>query len=510
MTGRLRDTTGGLPRVYWHLWTATLVTRVGNFVIVYLTLHLSTVLGLPPATIGLLLGAMGAGSIAGSQLAGLLADRWSRRRTLILAQFAGTAAMTALAFAEDVATLAVLLVFYGATLSMPQPAFATMVIDVVAPADRTRAFTLTYWANNLGFAGAALLAGLAAGYAPWAVFAVNATTAALTGVHVWARIPETRPQAPPSPRGGRTGLLRTVGGDRIFLVFLALAFVPGFLQVQLVALLPLQVTAAGLTPGQYGWIVAVNGLLIVAGQLFVPRLVTGRRDGAVLAVSAGFWAVGTAATGLAGSVPLFALTVVLWTVGEMLQVPGTAATLAALSPVDMRARYQAVFALAGLVPTILAPTLGGLGLQRLGAGWWLIGGGLGVVAVVGHLLAAPARERRLASPPQVSLDGRQLLGTSLDLRSLEPLAGRDQPPHAGETQDREHGDRRVVEAGPGHRALLRKHEQHRDEPDPHHRDHTDRRAPAAQMPRAAYETLALPQTQDGRQHVGDVETDDRH
>ena len=44
-----------------------------------------------------------------------------------------------------------------------RPAFGAMMVDVVPERDRLRAFTLNYWAINLGFACAAVLAGLAAG-----------------------------------------------------------------------------------------------------------------------------------------------------------------------------------------------------------------------------------------------------------------------------------------------------------------------------------------------------------
>src|SRR3954471_17519906 len=69
---------------------------------------------------------------------------------------------------------------------------------------------------------------------------------------------------------------------------------------------------------------------------------------------------------------------------------------------------------------------------------------------------------------ELPLGRGQLLRAALDLRAGEPVLRGDQPPDAGEAQDDEHGDRRVVERARGDRADLGQHEQDRDEDDPGH------------------------------------------
>ena len=46
--------------------------------------------------------------------------------------------------------------------------------------------------------------------------------------------------------------------------------------MQHMSTLPIAMSADGLGPATFGWVIAVNGVLIVAGQLFVPRLIGGR------------------------------------------------------------------------------------------------------------------------------------------------------------------------------------------------------------------------------------------
>ena len=50
----------------------------------------------------------------------------------------------------------------GLTSNTSRPAFAAMTADIVPPADRVRAFSLNYWAINLGFAIAPALGGVLA------------------------------------------------------------------------------------------------------------------------------------------------------------------------------------------------------------------------------------------------------------------------------------------------------------------------------------------------------------
>jgi MFS family permease len=64
--------------------------------------------------------------------------------------------------------------------------------------------------------------------------------------------------------------------------------------------------------------------------------------------------------------------VVIWTLGEMLQSPSNAATVAALSPAPLRGRYQGLSSLNWSAGTALAPVLGGFTQEHLGdAALWI-------------------------------------------------------------------------------------------------------------------------------------------
>jgi MFS family permease len=162
--------------------------------------------------------------------------------------------------------------------------------------------------------------------------------------------------------------------------------------------LPIAMLADGLGPATFGWVIAVNGVLIVCGQLFVPRLIEGRPRSRVLALATLIVGVGFGLVAFAGSAWFYALTVVIWTLGEMLQSPSGSALVAEMSPAALRGRYQGVSSLSWSVGAALAPIVGGFVQEHLGDPvLWLGGFVLCALVAGGQWLSGPARERRIAT-----------------------------------------------------------------------------------------------------------------
>ncbi|WBB66233.1 MFS transporter [Micromonospora sp. WMMD812] len=397
------DTAGGLPATFWYLWAGILINRAGAFAMLFLSLYLTEARGASEALAGTVVGAYGAGGAVGVLLGGVLADRWGRRATLLAAHLATAGLMVALALSRHLAVIAVLSALVGVVHSMPSPAFVAAIVDMVPEQRRSRAFNLQFWAFNLGMAVASLLAGVLAEASFLALFLVDAgATLATAAVIAW-KVPETlcRGVDPPVTASGAGGRrrpgLRTALTDRIFLTFVALTFVLAVLTMQTSTIMPLAMRADGLGPSSYGLVVALGGALIVLGQLFVPRLIDRHRKDIVLAASTALMALGFGVLTVADGLAVYLAAAVVWTVGSMLAAPPNAQINADLAPPELRGRYQSVFYLTFPAASFVAPTLGGVSLQYLGGGHWLIVAGLGLLAAVGHLLAGPPRERRVAA-----------------------------------------------------------------------------------------------------------------
>ncbi|MCX4469819.1 MFS transporter [Micromonospora sp. NBC_01655] len=411
MRGWFRDTTGGLPRTFWYLWTGTLINRLGSFVLVFLAIYLTQERGFDELAAGLVLSLWGVGGAVGTTLGGTLADRWGRRPTLLTAHLGAASMMLTLGFARELWAVAVGALLLGLFAEAARPAFGAMMIDVVPERDRLRAFSLNYWAINLGFASAAILAGLAAEASYLLLFVIDAATTLATAVVIFVKVRETRVPAGavgPAPGAARPrGALRTILTDRVYLGFVALNLLGALVFLQHISMLPIAMGDDGLSPSTYGTVIALNGVLIVAGQLFVPRLIRGRSRSHVLALAALVMGAGFGLTAFADVAWFYALTVLVWTVGEMLNSPSNSTLIAELSPADLRGRYQGVFSLSWQLAGATAPLLGGLVRQQAGNGaLWLGCAAIGAVMAVAHLVSGPARERRAAAlrPPAAPVE----------------------------------------------------------------------------------------------------------
>lgn len=400
MRGWLRDTTGGLPVTFWYLWTGTLINRLGSFVLIFLAIYLTRERGFSELQAGLVLGLWGVGGAVGTTVGGTLTDRWGRRPTLLTAHVGAATMMLALGFARELWALAAGALLLGLFAEAARPAFGAMMIDVVPERDRLRAFSLNYWAINLGFACAAILAGLAAEVGYLLLFVVDAATTLTTAVVIFVKVRETRVPVVTKADGAGAGrgALRTILGDRTYLGFVALNLLGALVFLQHISMLPIAMGDDGLSTTTYGSVIALNGVLIVAGQLFVPRLIRGRSRSHVLALASAVMGVGFGLTAFAEAAWFYGLTVLIWTLGEMLQSPSNSTLIAELSPAELRGRYQGVFSLSWQVAGASAPILGGLVRQEAGnATLWLGCAAIGAVMAVAHLLSGPARERRAAT-----------------------------------------------------------------------------------------------------------------
>ncbi len=391
-----QETMGGLPRTFWWIWTGTLVNRLGSFVVPFLALYLTAAQGYSIAFAGLVATLYGLGSAASTIVAGILADRIGRKPTLLGALLSSTAAMLALGVSHGPVSIAATAALLGFTSNAARPASGALIADVVAPADRVRAYGLNYWAINLGFAFASVVAGVVATYSYFVLFLIDAATTLAMAVLIAAFVREPDRPAPVAATGGGTSPgMGFVLRDRPFIVFVGLSFLVALLYMQATVTLPLSMTDAGLSPAVYGSVAAVNGILIVLAQLPIGRLVREWQPTTVLALAAGVTGSGFGLTAVAGSAAMFAATVVVWTIGEILHAPTSNAVVANMAPAALRGRYQGMYALSWQGAAFLAPIAGGVVYEQLGdTALWLACGVVGALAAGGQLALRPADPRR--------------------------------------------------------------------------------------------------------------------
>jgi MFS family permease len=112
--------------------------------------------------------------------------------------------------------------------------------------------------------------------------------------------------------------------------------------------------------------------------------------------------VGFGLTALAGSLAFYALTVAVWTMGEVIGASVAPTIVSEISPPSLRGLYQGIWGSSWGLAFFIGPALGGYVYDRLGSdALWASTFVIGLVVAVGYLaMAAPARRRSQAVVPE--------------------------------------------------------------------------------------------------------------
>jgi len=391
----LRSEIRALPRGAWILYAETLVNRLGTFVLVFLVLWLTRI-GWSAGQAGLAVSVYGLGGLVASLAGGWLADRIGRRRTIALSMFSSAAVVLALPHARGVAAVLVLAGLAGLTSELYRPAASGLLSDLIPAGRRVPGFAIYRLAINLGHGIGPAIGGLVAERSFVWVFTADAATSVLAGIVALVALPEgrrsTREEDPP---GGFRGAILA---DRSFLVFLAATILVTLIAFQSIASFPLQVRANGLTSAHYGLLMSLNGLLVVLFELPLVGITRRLPPRPVMAVGILVTGIGFAIVAWADSFALFALSVAVWTAGEITFTPVGAAYVGDVAPDALRGRYYGAWGLTHSLGIVLGPGLGTALYAVSPGGLWAACAALGVVGALLVLVSPRAGPGRSAAP----------------------------------------------------------------------------------------------------------------
>jgi MFS family permease len=386
---RFRDQLRTFPPAAWILFGGVFVNRFGTFVVPFLVLYL-TRLGYSTAQAGVALGAYGAGHIIASSLGGHLADRIGRRNTIVLSMFGSAAAMLALSQAHSYGSIIVVTFIAAATGELYRPASHALIGDLIGAEHRVGAFGIYRFAVNLGFAAGPAMAGFLAEHSFFYLFIGDALTSAIYGAIALFALPQGLRTYSKDERIGEA--LRIAGRDLPFLVFLAATLCYGLVEMQTLSTFALYVTSVVHSTRIYGLLLSLNGVLIILFELGITNLTQRMPARPVIAVGYFLGGFGYALTGLARSVPALAVTVVIWTLGEMVSSPMAGAYVSRIAPENVRGRYMGMMVTMWSIAMLIGPMAGTLIFQRDPTVLWVGCGMLGVTSAALLLYTPPRPE----------------------------------------------------------------------------------------------------------------------
>lgn len=376
-----------LPRSLWILFAGLFINRFGSFVNVFLVLYMVS-RGYTLTLAGVAASVYGIGSIGASAVGGYCADRLGRRNTIVFSMFSSAATMLVFSQLSMLPMLILCVGLAGLTTELYRPAASALIADFVPSGQRVRAYALSRFCINLGFALGPAVAGFLASRSFFLIFIGDAATSILFGLLALGALPAGVPDHA-KQSSTESGLFRALRSDRRFLFFLLASLLITFVYFQSQSTFALQVHALGLSNALYGTLISLNGLLVVLLELPISMLTQRLPAGPVIATGLLLIGLGFDLVAFAPTFPLLALAVGVWTLGEMIHSPVSTAYVADLAPPHLRGRYQGAWGMTWSSGLILGPLFGTLIFSWNAQGLWLLCGASGIVAAL--LVVATAR-----------------------------------------------------------------------------------------------------------------------
>lgn len=386
----LRRTYGGLPGLTWVLCATAFVNRAGAMVVPFLSLYLGKRFGYSVEEAGAVVALFGVGSILGSLLGGRLADAIGPVRLQLLSLLLTMAWMWAMTLLASPLLLATAVLVLGVLNDAFRPGNVAAVAASCPPFRQTKALALNRLALNAGWAFGPALGGLLAQRDFRLLFLADGLTCGFAALLLWRLAPIDLGAARPhsaaiTDRGRAASPLR----DLRFVLLLALAALSFVTFLQHFQTLSRHLDLVlGYREDEIGAVMIVNPVLIVLLEMPLVRAL--RMQPPLRLV-----AIGTAVVGL-GSLwllleswrtPAVLLAAGSVALGEMLYMPFLAAYVSERAPAASRGRYLGAYFATFSLGLVLAPWLGGLGYDRLGAaGLWLCCCGAGLLTSAGFAL----------------------------------------------------------------------------------------------------------------------------
>ena len=348
----------GLPSQSWILFSVLLVNASGMMVLFFLSLYLTRQLGFTVPQAGRAISVFGLGSLAGTYLGGWLSDRIGSTYVQKLSLFLCGVFYISLGQLHSLWSIYIMIFILSMASGLMFPANATSMARLCPPEVTTKGFALNRLANNIGATIGPAVGGMLALRNYVLLFWVDGLTclaAFVVFILLWKR-PEEHLRV---VSGEQTPSGRSPWRDVPFLLLLPIIVIWGAIFFQLIATFPLYMREFyGLAENRIGQLVIINTLMIVALEMLLIHWIGKRPLTRFIAISFLLTGLGFALMPLGRSFPFAALTVAVWTTGEMLSMPLLGSLIAIRAGPGSQGRYMGLFTFSFSLSMIFGPMIG--------------------------------------------------------------------------------------------------------------------------------------------------------
>jgi MFS family permease len=324
--------------------------------------------------VGIVFAIWAATSQMGNVIGGALTDKFGRKAIVMFGLVISAASSIAMGVSSDLNLFYITVAIAGTLGEIGHPAQQAMVADILPEEKRAQGYGVWRVVANLAVMFGPLIGGWMATSSYLSLFIADAITSTITAVIVLITLSETKPK--PGEEKKEEGLLKTFSGylfvfkDFIFMEFILASIFVNTVYVQMNSTLPVYLRDVHLTPpSTYGIILSINAGMVVVFQFWVTRKLSSVPPMFMMALGTLFYLVGFGMYGFVAGFFMFALAMIILTIGELIVIPVAQALVAQLAPEDMRGRYMAVYGIGWSIPFAIGPYLAGIVMEKIDPNW---------------------------------------------------------------------------------------------------------------------------------------------
>ena len=367
-------------------------------VLPFLALYMTKSFGYSEADAGLVLAVYGVGALITAPTIGKISDKIGSFRIMKTSLFLTGFMFFIYTFISNYYLILGFTFLLAVINEAFRPANLSLISEVVTPSQRRTAFALNRLAINLGMSIGPVVGGLLTLINFSIIFYVDGITSLIAVLFLvtskWEKIVEPEDSGVLSGNGEtkHLGALK----DRNLLFFL-LALIPVVMVFfQHMSTMPLfLVHDLGFSAATYGALTIVNTGLIILIEVPLNNYLSTWSDRKNLTIGAILTAIGFGGMAFAHDIPFLIITIVIWTFGEMIVFPASAAYVSEIAPVKKRGEYMGFYQMSFSISFMAGPWLGSVVLENYGSfSLWL--------GAFGFCIASALMMLQLKAKPKVA------------------------------------------------------------------------------------------------------------
>ncbi len=389
MLNKFQQIYGEFPKKFWVVVGVSFIDRIGGTLLFpFFSLYITQRFNVGMTEAGMILGLFAIFGLFGGMIGGALTDKYGRRKLILIGLVFSALTTLTLGLVNEFSMLIPVAVLVGLLSDFAGPAHGAMIADILPEKQRQEGFGILRIVGNMAWIIGPTIGGFVANRSFFALFVIDAIISCIVALLFYRLMPETMPE-----RGAEQpaeSVLATFKGysvvarDLAYMAFLLAGMLMGLVYQQMYNSLSVYLRDVhGIQPQGYGFLLTTSAITVIFLQLWVTRIIKHRPPFLMMALGTIFYMIGFGMFGFVTVYWLFALAIVVITLGEMIVIPTTQALAANFAPAEMRGRYMAVFGLTWMLPAAIGPGAAGVILDNYDPNLlWYIGGVLCAISAV--------------------------------------------------------------------------------------------------------------------------------